>query len=100
MPPRVVWNASSPLTRFVHKRFLLHFDDDGSHFSGLDNPSRDDGRKISVKMDGTQVKKLWGGFKEKLISDGMRVGDRIRPYIFAPVETTGLSVTSSPQRPV
>jgi len=48
-------------------------------------------------MDGIRVKNLWGNFKEKSQSDGIRVGDHIRPYIFAPVETTGLSVTSSLQ---
>ena len=46
-------------------------------------------------MDGPRVKCLWGDFKEKIRSDGIRVGDNIRPYTFARVETTGLSVTSS-----
>jgi len=93
--PESLWNPSSPLTGYVHKTFVLHLDDDGSHCSGLVNPSHCYGRKTTIKMDGTTVEKLWGDFKLELKSDGMRVGDHILPYIFAPVETTGLAVTSS-----
>jgi len=46
-------------------------------------------------MDGLQVACLWGNFKQGVTSDGMRVGDVIRPYIFAPIDTTGLFVASS-----
>lgn len=40
-------------------------------------------------MDGLRVAYLWGDFMLKLTSDGMRVGDAVRPYVFAPIATTG-----------
>jgi len=46
-------------------------------------------------MDGQEVGSLWGGVKQKLTSDGMRDGDIIRHYVFAPIDTTGSSAASS-----
>lgn len=46
-------------------------------------------------MDGTKVNTVWGDFKEELKSDGVQVGNALRPYVFAAVGTTGSSETSS-----
>lgn len=53
------------------------------------------GRTIKVKMDGPEMEYLWGDFMGKLTSLGMRSGDFIRPYSFAPIDTTGSSVVLS-----
>ena len=78
-----------PLTRCVHKNFVLHFDDDGSHHSGHATFFDYNGRTVFVKMDGLRLASYWGSSKSKIISDGARVGDIVHPYIFAPIDTTG-----------
>jgi hypothetical protein len=93
--PCVLRDPSSPLTRCVYKKFVLHFDDDGSHSSEHTTPDKGYGRTIVAKMDGSLVSCLWGDFKEKITSEGMPDGDIIRPYLFAPINTTGSSATPS-----
>ena len=83
------------LIRCVHKNFVLHFDDDGSHYSGFAAPFDCYGRAVDIKVDGSRVANRWGSFKREITSDGMHVGDIVRPYVFAPIETTGPLVTSS-----
>lgn len=78
-----------PLIRCVYKNFVLRFDDDGSHCSGLAAPLDYYGRMVDIKVDGSRVATCWGSFRREIKSDGMYVGDTIRPYIFAPIETTG-----------
>ena len=51
-------------------------------------------------MDGSRVGNVWGDFKQKLTSDGVCVGDFVRPYIFASVDTTGSSVAPPLQQSV
>ncbi|KAF9646401.1 hypothetical protein BDM02DRAFT_3188875 [Thelephora ganbajun] len=70
------------------KKFVLHFDDDGSHYLEQTIPFGHYGRSIKVKMDGQQVENLWGDSMKKLRSVGVYVGDIVRPYIFAPITTT------------
>lgn len=82
-----------PLIRYVHKNFVLHFDDDGSHYSGSAAPFDYYGRAVDIKVDGSRVASRWGSFGREITSDGMHVGDILRPYVFAPIETTGPSVT-------
>ena len=82
------------MTKCIHKKFVLHFDDDGSYYAGLPPPHYS-GRVIDIKMDGSRVACFWGDLKQKATSDGMRVGDAVRPYTFAPIDTTGLVVASS-----
>jgi len=86
-PPRVLSPLCGPsvlLTRYVHKEFILHFDDENS---------RPCSRGIDVRIDGSLVDSLWGDNGEELTSDGMVVGDFVRSYTFARIDTTGLSVT-------
>lgn len=51
-------------------------------------------------MDGSRVAHRWGGFRREITSDGMHVGDIVRPYTFAPITTTGLSAALSLLRPI
>lgn len=74
----------------------MRFDDDGSHFHQPIAPFGRCGRGLKVKMDGLEVDSVWGGSMTKTTSDGVQVGETLRPYIFAPIDTTGLSTTSSP----
>lgn len=48
-------------------------------------------------MDGSRVDALWGDFKGKLTSRGLLAGATLRPYTFAPVDTTGLSTAQTLQ---
>jgi hypothetical protein len=92
----LLFDPNSPLTRYVHKKFVLHFDDDGSYSSGQATPFGSYGRSVTIRADGQHVESVWGGVMQKLTSDGMRDGDIVRPYIFAPIDTTGPSTASSP----
>ena len=48
---------------------------------------------VDIKIDGTLVDvSRWGDSGEEFISDGMVMGNVMRPYIFAPIYTTGLLV--------
>ena len=86
----------SPLTGCVYKQFVLHFDDDGSHSCTEAATTHGIyGRTVSVKMDGQRVAYLWGDLMGHIKSDGMPEGDFIRPYAFAPIDTTGLLVALS-----
>ena len=51
-------------------------------------------------MDGPDVDCLWGEFMDRLISRGMRTGDILRPYVFAPIDTTGSPTALSQFPPV
>ena len=82
-------NLASLLTRRIHQQFSLHFDDDGSHSNQL--PVANQGQVIVIKMDGTEVDRVWNPSMAKIASHGMRSGDIIHPYIFAPIDTTGSS---------
>lgn len=84
-----------PLIRCVLKNFVLHFDDDGTHYHGLAAPFDCYGRTVDIKVDGSRVANRWGSFRRAITSDGMHVGDIVRPYVFAPIETTGPSATLS-----
>lgn len=53
------------------------------------------GRSINIKMDGQKVESVWGSVKKKITSDGMPDGDIVRPYVFAPIDTTGSSAVLS-----
>jgi len=46
-------------------------------------------------MDGSRIDSVWGGFMKKVMRDGVHVGDFVQPYVFAPVDTTGLSAAPS-----
>ncbi|KAF9792069.1 hypothetical protein BJ322DRAFT_1026940 [Thelephora terrestris] len=70
------------------KEFALNFDDDGSHLRQFPAPFETYGRVVKIKMDGPDVDCLWGEFMGELKSRGMRVGDILRPYVFAPIDTT------------
>ena len=87
-------DPSPSLTRCAHKDFTLHFDDDGFNYISEERNTLY-GRTINVQIDGSKVDTLWGDPEEVLTSDGMHVGNTVRPYFFAPVETTGLSAISS-----
>ena len=80
--------------------FGLHFDDDGSHCSGNSDPFHNHGRTINIGMDGLQAASVWGDFGEEIRSNGAYTGDFMRSYVFAPVDTTGLSVAPSIYQPV
>jgi len=41
------------------------------------------------------VANRWGSFRREITSDGLHVGDVVRPYVFAPIETTGPSAALS-----
>lgn len=77
---RVLRGPSFLLTERVQKQFILHFYDENP------NPCS---RGIDVKIDGSLVDTLWGDRGESLTSDGMAVGNRVRSYTFARIETTG-----------
>lgn len=73
----------------------MHFDDDGSHFLQLAAPIARYGRALRVTMDGVGVAHHWGDLMAKQTSYGAFEGNAIRPYIFAPISTTGLSTALS-----
>lgn len=93
--PSLPCDPNSPLTRYVDKEFVLHFDDDGSYSSGQATTSGSYGRSISIKIDGQKVENVWGSVEREIKSDGMPDGDIVRPYIFAPIATTGSSAALS-----
>jgi len=70
------------------KEFILHFDDDGSHFHPLTSPASRYGRALTIKMDGLSVDQSWGDFMAKQTSSGVHADNTIRPYVFAPIDTT------------
>ena len=76
------------------KAFVLHFDDDGSNYPVHAAPDSY-GRAVDIKIDGSRVALLWGTFKRKITSDGLATDDTVRPYIFAPIDTTGPSAALS-----
>ena len=88
------WNPDRPLTSPIHQEFILHFDDDGSH---LTTPSTPYGRSLKITIDGLGVDNLWSDPRRKQSSHEVSVGDTVRPYVLAPIDTTGLPIPLSPQ---
>ena len=88
-------NQNPPLTRHICQQFVLHFDDDGSHLYQSPAPPNTYGRTVRIRMDGADVDHIWCRFMEKVSSEGMRRGNIVRPYIFAPIATTGLTAIPS-----